>query len=180
VVVVAALAVVLVLALGGSSSKSGPSAAVDKLLKADVNHDVQAAQAVTCEPLKSHVPDILKDPDKSYKLGKTTQNGNSAKVAATVTDSENESGTVIFDVQKQSDAWKVCDYDTSGSGGGSGGGGGQATGVPTDLPSDLPSGFPTDFPSGIPSIGPSDFPTDGGAGSSICFTPNGQSPICVP
>jgi len=177
---VVAAAVVLVLLLGGSDSKSGPSAAVDKLLKADVKRDAKAAQEVTCEPLKSQL-DLTADPDKSYKIGKTTQKGDSATVAATIVDSENKTGNVVFDVQKQSGTWKVCDAHDGGpgpspSGGGSGGQNGPAvTGVPSGFPTDLPSGFPS---GGIPSL-PSGFPTGGGTGST-CFTPNGSSPICFP
>jgi hypothetical protein len=176
VVIAAAVAVILVLALGGSDSKSGPTEAVDKLLTADVHNDLKAAQAVTCDPLKSQLSGG--DPDKSYKIGKTTQKDKSATVTATIVDSDNKSHGILFIVQKQDDgSWKVCDAESndSGSGGSSSGANGPgATDLPSGVPTDFPSGFPTDLPSGAGT----DFPS--GGGSSICFTPNGQSPICVP
>jgi len=181
---VVAAAVVLVLLLGGSDSKSGPAAAVDKLLKADMKRDAKAAQAVTCEPLKSNI-DATAPADKSYKIGKTTQKGDSATVLTTIVDSENKTSNVLFDVQKQDGTWKVCDGQAvgSGPGGGSGQSGPPGTGSSSGFPTDLPSGFPTDLPSGFPSSGipslPSGFPTGGGTGS-FCVTPNGSSPICIP
>jgi hypothetical protein len=177
---VVAAAVVLVLLLGGSDSKSGPAAAVDKLLKADVKRDAKAAQAVTCEPLKSQL-NLTAPADKSYKIGKTTEKGNSATVVATIVDSENKTSNVLFDVQKQGGTWKVCDGQDlgTGSGGGSSQTSSAGTGAPSGFPTDLPSGIPTDFPSGgIPSL-PSGFPTGGGTGS-ICITPNGSTPLCIP
>jgi hypothetical protein len=173
---VVAAAVVLVLLLGGSDSKSGPAAAVDKLLKADVKRDAKAAQAVTCEPLKSQL-NLSAPADKSYKIGKTTEKGNSATVVATIVDSENKTSNVLFDVQKQGGTWKVCDGQDLGTGSGGGNSAGSSQNGPAGT--GAPSGFPTDFPSGgIPSL-PSGFPTGGGTGS-FCVTPNGASPICIP
>jgi len=176
---VVAAAVVLVLLLGGSDSKSGPAAAVDKLLKADVKRDAKTAQEVTCEPLKSQI-DLSSNPDKSYKIGKTTQKGNAATVAASIVDSDNKTSNVLFDVQKQNGTWKVCNARDGGPGPGGDTSGGGGTGQNGPAPgTGAPSGFPTDFPSGgIPSL-PSGFPTGGGTGS-FCVTPNGSSPICIP
>jgi hypothetical protein len=173
--VAAAVAVVLVLTLGGSSSSSGPKAAVDKLLKADVNKDLSAAQAVTCDPLKSQVDQVLQDPDKSYTIGKSTEKGDSATVATTVVDSEGQSGNVLFLLQKQGGDWKVCDATQGEPRGQSGSNTPGPTDLPSGIPTDLPSGIPTDLPTGIPT----DLPTLGGTGS-VCVTPNGQSPICIP
>lgn len=65
-------------------------------------------------------------------------------------------------MQKQDGDWKVCDFhDASDS---SGGGSADPSGFPSDRPSDFPTG--------------SDFPSS--SESSICFTPNGSTPICVP
>lgn len=161
------IAVALILVLGSSSNSSGGAeAAVDTLLKADVNKDLKTAQNITCDPLHSQIDQsFVQDPDKSYTIGKATSNGNTATVASTIVDSENTSHNVVFDVHKQNGTWKVCDVSEDGSGGGNTPGGAS---VPT--PS-LPSG--TDFPS-LPTNLP------GGGTGSICITPDGSTPICIP
>lgn len=163
-VVAAGLAVALILTVGSSSGSSGgATAAVDTLLKADVNKDLKAAQNVTCDPLHSEIDQsFVQNPDKSYTIGKATQNGDIATVASTIVDSQNASHNVIFDVRKQNGVWKVCDVGERGTGGGGGS-------VPT--PS-VPGG--TD----IPSL-PTNLPTGGGTGS-FCITPDGSTPICIP
>jgi hypothetical protein len=173
--VAAAVAVVLVLTLAGSSSSSGPKAAVEKLLKADVNMDLSAAQAVTCDPLKSQVDQVRQNPDKSYTIGKSTEKGDSATVAATVVDSQGQSGNVLFLLHKQGGDWKVCDA-TQGQSGSNAPGTTAPTDLPSGIPTDLPTGIPTDLPTGIPT----DLPTIGGTGSFCVTPPNGQSPICIP
>jgi hypothetical protein len=153
VLAVAGIAVALILTLGSSSNSSdGAKAAVATLLKADVNKDLKTAQSITCDPLHSQIDEsFVQDPDKSYTIGKATQNGDSATVATTVVDSHNGSHNVVFDVRKQNGTWKVCDVSAGGGGSGS---------VPT--PS-IPGG--TDFPSGT---------------GSFCITPSGSTPICIP
>jgi hypothetical protein len=153
VLAVAGIAVALIVTLGSSNSSDGAKAAVDTLLRADVNKDLKTAQNITCDPLHSQIDEsFVQDPDKSYTIGKATENGDSATVATTVVDSDNSSHSVVFDVRKQNGTWKVCDV-SAGGGGGSGS-------VPT--PS-IPGG--TDFPSGT---------------GSLCITPSGSTPICIP
>jgi hypothetical protein len=189
-VAVAAIAVVLVLVMGGSDKKSGPAAAAQKYLDAGKSHNIAAAKAVSCGDLLDELNGTSGSGGagqdlKSYKLGKTQEHGTSAQVFVEVTlgaggQDDPPPGTypLVFTAQKQSDGkWKVC---TLGQASGSGGGGNsapashpgnEATSVPTDLPSGLPSDFPTDLPTGLP--------TGGGTGS-FCVTPQGSSPICIP
>jgi hypothetical protein len=169
VLVVAGIAVALVLTLGGSSDSSGDAkAAVATLLKADVSKDLKTAQNITCDPLHSQInASFVQDPDKSYTIGKATQNGDTATVATTIVDSENSSHSVVFEVRKQNGTWKVCDVSAGSSGGGSNTPGGASVPTPS-----IPTG--TDFPSL-----PTDLPT-GGATGSFCITPDGSTPICVP
>ena len=163
VVAVAGIVVALILTLGSSSNSSaGPKAAVVTLLKADINKDLKTAQNITCDPLHSQIDaSFLQTPDKSYKIGKATENGDTATVASTIIDADNNTLNVVFDVQKQSGTWKVCNVSASGAGGGGSGS------VPTGIPG-----------TGLPSL-PTDLPTGGGTGS-FCITPNGSTPICIP
>ncbi len=159
VAIVAAVAIVLVLVMGGSS-KSGPAAAVSKFLKAAQNNDANAARDVTCDPLHSQINGNSDTKIKSFKVGDGKQNGNSATVPFTVTSADGDERGVAS-VQRQGGTWKVCDITETGSG--SGGGTAPGTGsasLPSGLPTDLPSGFPTDLPSGFPTDFPTDLPTD--------------------
>ena len=200
-VAVAAIAVVLVLVMGGSDKKSGPSAAVEKYVQAGRNHDLAAATAVSCGALLKELTDIQQQGQdaqqqatktglKSYKIGKTQQNGDSAHVLAQLTydgsggEGNPPAGTfsVDYTTQKEDGKWKVCDVKQTSDSGGSGGGGGvpgQATesgsGPGNPVPTGLPTGLPSDFPTGLPT----GLPTGGGTGS-FCVTPQGASPICIP
>jgi hypothetical protein len=153
------IAVALILVLGSSSNSSGGAkAAVDTLLKADVNKDLKTAQNVTCDPLHSQIDQsFVQDPDKSYTIGKATSNGKTATVASTIVDSQNTSHNVVFDVHKQNGTWKVCDVSEGGSGGGGNTPGGASVPTPS-LPTNLP----------------------GGGTGSFCITPDGSTPICIP
>lgn len=154
-VVAVGLAVALILTIGGSNdSSAGAEGAVDVLLKADVNKDLKAAQNVTCDPLHSEIDQsFVQNPDKSYTIGRATQNGDTATVASTIVDSQNASHNVVFAVRKQSGAWKVCDVSEARPGGGNAPSGGGS--VPT------------------PSV-------PGGGTGSLCITPDGSTPICIP
>ncbi len=175
VVVAAAVAVILVLTLGGGGSKSGPAAAVGKLFKADLDNDVAAQKALVCDPTSvSDGSDGL----KSYKVGKSSEKGDSATVAVTATfdGSAGENGpsagtfNLLVVTEKREGAWKVCDLKQANPSSGGNAPSGSATlpsGLPTDLPTDLPSGLPTGEPTG-----------------SVCITPPTSlpdaTPICIP
>jgi hypothetical protein len=148
---------------GGSGGGGGGDAAaaeqtVQRLLQAGKDRDLDAARALSCEPLRSRIKDV---PDIStFTVGTGTASGTSATVPFTVT-SEGETIDEVADLQQQSGSWKVCDFHGTDedTGGGSG--------LPT-LPSEMPTDSPTDLPS---------FPTSRG---STCFTPSGETPICIP
>ena len=104
----AVVAVILVVAMGGSKSGNGPHAAAERLLKADLQQDVKAARDATCEPLHGRIKDAA-EPDKSYKIGRVDQNGDTARVAVTVVTSDNESEALTLIERKDGETWKVCD-----------------------------------------------------------------------
>ena len=165
--VVAIAAVILVLALGGGGSSNGPAAVVGEFLKAAQHNDVNAALAITCDPLHGSINGDASDKIKSYKVGKGTEKGDSASVPFSVVD-ENGTTEGVALMKKQSGKWKICDVSETG-------GSGSASANPTDVPTD----FPTDFPTDLPTDFPTDFPT-GGTGGSFCITPPSGLPSGTP
>ena len=158
VLAVAGIAVALILTLSSNNSSGNATTAVAILLRADVNKDLKTAQNITCEPLHSQINEsFVQNPDKSYRIGKATENGDTATVASTIVDANNNTLNVVFDVEKQNGTWKVCNVTEGGAGGG-------GSGVPGG------TAFPS-LPTGLPS---------GGGTGSFCITPNGSTPICVP
>src|SRR6266567_1381104 len=117
--VVAIAAVILVLALGGGSSSDRPAAVVGKFLKAAQNNDVNAALAITCDPLHRSISGDTSVKIKSYKVGKGSERGDSASVPFSVVDEDGTTEGVAL-MKKQSGKWKICDIsETGGSGSGS-------------------------------------------------------------
>ena len=148
---------------GGGGDAAAAQETVQKLLQAGKDRDLTTAKDLTCEPLHSQLesfPEI-----SSFQVGAGSASGSSATVPFTVT-SEGKTTSNVADVQQQSGSWKVCDFHSASGGSG----GSSGSGVPSS-PTDFPTDFPTDVPSG--------FPTGGGTGS-ICLTPSGSSPICIP
>jgi hypothetical protein len=144
---------------GGGGDAAAAQQVVQKVLQAGKDRDLTTAKDLTCEPLHSEVesfPEI-----SSFQVGAGNASGSSATVPFTVT-SEGKTTSNVAELQQQSGSWKVCNFhtDSGGSGGSSG------SGVPsssTDFPTDIPSGFPT-----------------GGGTGSICVTPAGSTPFCIP
>lgn len=164
VLAVAGIAVALTLSLGGGGSSGGsgagavdPTAAVETLLKADVNHDMKTVQDITCDPLRRDLNAY--SGDKSYTIGRAVENGDTATVWAKIVNSENDELTIRFGVRKHGGTWKVCDDPVENVPVESG-----ESPAPSDVPrgTDLPS-LPTNLPTG-----------------TLCVTPEGSSPICIP
>ena len=141
----------------GGQSDNGPEQTVRRLLQAAKDKDLQTAKDLTCDPLHSQIHDA---PDVgSYTVGKATINGDSATVPFSVV-SDGDSENDVADVKQQDGSWKVCNFSTEDSTDQPG-----SSGEPTDPGTDFPTDFPTDLPS----------PT-----GSLCITPQGSTPICIP
>ena len=124
-VAVAAIAVALVLVMGGSKSSAGAKGALDKLLNAGKSKDLNTAKSLTCAPLSdSFMTSPLRAASK-WKLGDANENGDSATVPFSATVAGDERNYTAS-AQKQDGKWKICDIQEGGGGGGGGGGGDAA------------------------------------------------------
>ena len=130
VVVVGALALVLVLSLGGGKPSSDAKGTVDKLLQAAQHKDLKTAQSLTCDPLNKQLVASPLVAVTKYELGDAQESGDSATVAITATVLGKEKNYTA-DAQKQGGSWKVCNLAEGGSGATDGGDGQSTTLRPT-------------------------------------------------
>ncbi len=125
VVAVGALALVLVMTLGGSKSSNDAKGVVDKLLQAAQHKDLKTAQSLTCDPLNKELVSSPLAGVTKYQLGDAQEDGDSATVPITATVLGEETNYTAA-AQKQGGSWKVCNVEEGGPGAQSGQGAGNA------------------------------------------------------
>jgi hypothetical protein len=153
---VAVLAIVLVLALGGSDGPSSddPAATVQAFFDAAEDGDCDAAlelltdagrDLLDADDCESGVP--VDDGDVSYDIGDAEVDGDAATVAVTVRDASADLGldevTLDFALLRTDDVWLIDGFGIGG--------------LPEDLPDDLTSELPSELdPGELPEL-PEDF-----------------------
>ncbi len=135
-VLVVAGAVVLTLFLtgvfDGDADGSSPADAVSATLDGFKDRDVDAVKANLCKADLAQIkPDERIDDNdaiRSYSIGKTQQNGDTAKVTVTATNARGNTKTEDLSVVREDGNWKVCFSGGSNPGDSSSGGGSASYG----------------------------------------------------
>lgn len=169
VVGLAAIAIVLLLVLGGGDGPSSddPAETVQSFLDAGKDRDCEQAMELLSADLRSDfgaecddqasgedLDDLGIDPDDfDYSVGEADIDGNRATVPVTITGTGFGDVTTDYGLTKQDGDWVIDSF------------GGpefdEVPELPDELPDDLftglPDGFPTDFLSDFPTELPTDF-----------------------